>query len=130
MIKEIYEFNKKVIGIDEPKTRLLNTSEREWLITALNEEIEELKTAWENESLIDSIDAILDLTYFAIGGLVRQGLKPSQIEACFNAIHHANMSKAKGVKQGRENFDGVGDAIKPEGWMSPEEKMKTIIEAD
>lgn len=127
MIKEICQFNKEVIGIEESHPHLLSETEKEWLMTALNEEVAEFKEAYDNMSLTDSVDALLDLTYFAIGGLYRQGLSAEKIQACFNIIHNANMSKAKGVKKGREGFDGVGDAVKPEDWQSPEEQIKALL---
>jgi predicted HAD superfamily Cof-like phosphohydrolase len=127
MIKEIYDFNTKLLGVKTGQLALLTANERNWLLTALHEEIEEFLEATEKQSLVDCIDSLLDLTYFAIGGCVRLGLTAEQIQDCFNAIHKANMLKKQGIKASRPQDGTVADAIKPEGWEAPEETIKKIL---
>jgi len=127
MINEIHEFNTKLLGVNVPQPTLLPLAERNWLLTALHEEIDEFLQATEQESIVDCVDSLLDLVYFAIGGCVRLGLKPQQIEQCFNAIHSANMAKKMGIKESRPQDGSVADAIKPAGWVAPEKVMKTIL---
>jgi len=124
MIKEIGTFNREVIGLDISSPQRLDADKRAWLIAALKEEIQEFE---ESTSLVDDADALIDLCYFAIGGLYRSGLEVSQIRRIFNVIHEANMSKKPGIKKGREGFDGVTDATKPDDWVAPEKKIETII---
>jgi predicted HAD superfamily Cof-like phosphohydrolase len=126
MIKEIGQFNQEVIGIDinENEIDRLKNSNRNWLITALDEEFCEFENS---QSIVDDVDALLDLCYFAIGGLYRMGLTESQIRRCFMSIHNANMNKKAGVKEGREGFDGVTDANKPEDWIAPEKHIEEIL---
>jgi predicted HAD superfamily Cof-like phosphohydrolase len=124
MIKSIETFNRKIIGVKETKPCRLKDNDRAWLIAALGEELQEFV---DSPSLIDDADALLDLCYFAIGGLVRSGLSAKQIEEIFNVIHNANMNKNAGIKSTRKGYDGVTDAIKPEGWMPPEDQIKGII---
>jgi len=127
MIKEIYDFNTKLLGVKTGQLALLTANERNWLLTALHEEIEEFLEATEKQSLVDCIDSLLDLTYFAIGGCVRLGLTAEQIQDCFNAIHKANMLKKQGIKASRPQDGTVADAIKPEGWEAPEKAIKKIL---
>jgi len=127
MINEIHEFNTKLLGVNVPQPTLLPLAERNWLLTALHEEIDEFLQATEQESIVDCVDSLLDLVYFAIGGCVRLGLKPQQIKQCFNAIHSANMAKKMGIKESRPQDGSVADAIKPAGWVAPEKVMKTIL---
>lgn len=124
MFKEVYKFNEEVLKIDRPTVFPLGSQEHQWLIGALKEEIQELE---DSKSLEEEIDALLDLCYFAIGGLKRMGLSVDQAEECFLAIHRANMTKAKGVKSTRENDGSVADAVKDESFKDPVEKIKNII---
>jgi len=127
MIKEIYTFNTQLLGVKTGQPAFLTPNERNWLITALNEEIEEFIDATEKQSLSDCVDSLLDLAYFAIGGCVRLGLTEDQIQECFNVIHKANMAKKQGVKASRPQDGSVADAVKPEGWEAPEKAIKKIL---
>lgn len=127
MIKSIYEFNTQLLGVKTGNPRLLEKSEMDWLLVALNEEIQELVEADEKRSLVDCVDSVLDLAYFAIGACTRMGLTEDQIEDCFKAIHHANMAKKMGVKNSRPQDGSIADAIKPTDWQSPEKAIKNIL---
>jgi len=127
MIKRIYNFNTQLLNIPTGEPRLLEQKEFNWLNVALNEEIEELKDAMAEQSIVGCVDSLLDLAYFSIGGCVRLGLTAEQIEECFNTIHSANMRKKMGVKETRPTDGSVADAIKPADWVSPETIMETII---
>jgi predicted HAD superfamily Cof-like phosphohydrolase len=127
MIKDIYDFNTQLLKVKTNGPKLLDSNERNWLLTALHEEIEEFLEATEKESLIGCVDSLLDLTYFAIGGCVRLGLTAEQIQNCFTAIHKANMGKKQGIKPSRPQNGTIADAIKPEGWEAPEEAINKIL---
>ena len=128
MIKRVIEFNKTVIGITNRIPRALESEEAGWLARALSEEVEEFETAHKNGDFIGSIDAMFDTIYFAIGGLVRMGLSEKMIEEIFEAVHNCNMTKVRGVKEGREVQHDL-DAVKPENWESPEVHIIRILEA-
>jgi predicted HAD superfamily Cof-like phosphohydrolase len=123
IFEHIEEFNRKVVGIDRDELRLLDDTESNWLIGALHEEIDEFITAAE---LVDKVDALMDLIYFAVGGLTRMGVTHEQAQQIFDIIHNANMKKAGGVKKGR-SVEFELDAHKPKGWISPEEQIKKIL---
>lgn len=127
MIKSIYEFNTQLLGVKTGQPRLLEKAELDWLIVALNEEIQELVEADEKRSLVDCVDSVLDLAYFAVGACVRMGLTQDQIEGCFNAIHTANMRKKQGVKESRPQDGSIADAVKPSDWVAPEKVMERVI---
>lgn len=117
--------------MDVPTLRPMPQEEARWLSLALKEEADELTDAsWgaekfdEQATVVDQVDACLDAAIFAIGGLARMGLTREQAEACFHAIMDANFEKKAGVKPGRE---GAKDAVKPEGWVGPEARIKEII---
>jgi len=128
MIKRIIDFNKGLLNIEQKENPTnLTYGEASWLLTALNEEITELNDALKSDDVVTQVDSIIDLIYFAIGGLYRIGLNEQQIEGCFKAIHEANMGKVKGKKKGREEFGDTADASKPNDWVAPEERIKCLL---
>lgn len=125
IFKDIHTFNKEVIGIDREIISPLLFKEAEWLIGALEEEAGEFVTAWEVVDIPGQVDALLDLIYFAAGGLTRLGLTVEQQEKCFDIVHNANMYKTKGRKQREVQHDL--DAVKSEDWEAPEGKIEKIL---
>ena len=124
IFEKIEEFNKIIIGINREKIELLSDRENKWLICALKEEIDEYTDAIE---VVDKVDALIDLIYFACGGLTRMGLSHEQSNAVFEVIHQANMKKARGKKEGRAVQFEL-DAAKPDDWIAPEDKIQAILE--
>ena len=69
MITEIYKFNRTIIGVDPAQMVLpLDLPQHEWLTAALKEEIQEFEVS---KTEAEKVDALIDLCYFAIGGLAR-----------------------------------------------------------
>lgn len=130
MIKEVVGFNRDLLGIPQREPHVLAESEWKWLHAALLEEIRETDQAYSEEHLVKMVDGIIDLLYFGIGGLYRMGLTEEQINLCFAAVHTANMMKKKGIKPTRPNDGTVEDAIKPAGFVPPEEAIHHILFGD
>lgn len=64
-----------------------------------------------------------------VAGLYSFGVKSNQVHDIMLAINNANMAKKKGVNAKRG--DGVAaDAVKPEGWIPPEDSIKQILKLD
>lgn len=139
IVQRIFEFNKTVVGITRSAISPLGISEARWLRKALHEEGDELLDATqdyvylphqgpqfqeEEDRVIGQVDACCDAAVFAIGGLARIGLTSDQALECIHAVMDANFEKKAGVKPGRE---GAADAVKPEGWVGPEERIKEIL---
>lgn len=127
MISEIYEFNTKLLNVKTGNPKSLTKPEFDWLLGALFEEIEELRVAHDKNQIVDAVDALIDLSYFAIGGLVRMGLTEKQMKEVFQVIHQSNMAKKSGVKESRPQDGSIADAVKPANWQAPEEKIKNIL---
>lgn len=125
MINEIFGFNEAIIGIDRQKIEPLTDQEFEWFKAALSEELGEIEQAHQEQDLPKFVDGILDLCYFAIGGLKRTGLNTQQAVACFNAIHEANMTKQLGKQEKRGNF--ALDATKPDNFVPAETQIAKIL---
>ena len=125
MINEIYEFNREVLGANPRQMVLtLDLPEQEWLVAALKEEIQEFE---DSPSDAGKVDALIDLCYFAVGGLVKLGLDEDQAQDCFDAVHRANMTKKPGIKDTRPNDGSIVDAIKDENFQDPTNVIEEII---
>lgn len=115
MIKDVYEFNEKIIGIEKPKELKNLTRERLlFALTAMYEELYEFTEACNTDNIGEALDAIIDLIYFAIGRAYELGITEEQFKKCWNLVQQKNMSKKRGIK----NRGTDCDAIKPEGWKA------------
>ncbi len=126
-IDQVVEFNQRVLNIGQREVDMLNSQEFEISMKCLQEELDEFEEAFKNGDLIGCIDAIIDLKYFAVGVLYKMGLSPDTQKACCTAVHSANMEKKLGVNAKRA-VEGAADAVKPEGWVSPEERIIEILD--
>jgi hypothetical protein len=103
------------------KLHLLPTSHQEARINFLQEELDEFMIAWEDESLPDAIDALVDLVVVAYGTAVMMGVTPALWEELWADVHRANCGKERGVNPNRaQEGDAEGhDLVKPPGWEPP-----------
>lgn len=120
---KVNDFNEQVVGIRRSLVQHLSADEKDWLLGVLREEIDELELA---DALVDQVDALIDVIYFAIGGMKRLGLSVEQMEQCFNVVHTCNMRKHQGKKAERAQQHSL-DAVKPENWIAPEEQLTKIL---
>jgi len=109
----VHQFNADLIGLPIPEQpSRLDPERKKWADGALSEELVEFREA---DNLEDEVDALLDLSYFALGRVIEMGVVPG---AAFEEVHAANMAKVRGELSKRPNSKGF-DAIKPEGWQPP-----------
>lgn len=115
MIKDVYQFNKEIIGTEQPKIPTNLTRERLlFALTAMYEELYEFTKACNSNNVGESLDAIIDLIYFAIGRAYEMGISEEQFIRCWKAVQQKNMQKKKGTK----NRGTATDAIKPQNWQA------------
>lgn len=115
MIKDVYEFNEKVIGLLQPeKPQILNRERLLFALTAMYEELHEFTVASNEKNVGEALDAIIDLIYFAIGRAYEMGISEEQFKKCWNLVQNKNMQKLKGEK----NRGTDVDAMKPAGWVA------------
>ena len=126
MVDQVIEFNSKALQIEPREIGLLPDKELDYALKAIKEEMTEFKDAHDQQDLIGAVDAVFDKIYFGIGFLYRMGLNAQQIKDGFSAVHQCNMAKKLGV-QHKRGGEGVADAIKPEGWVGPEERIAQIL---
>ena len=127
MVPEIIHFNREVLGVVRDEPKLLSDEEARWLRRALLEEVDEFSEAQGAEQLPMAVDGLIDLIYFAVGGLYRMGLDENKINACFIAVHTANLSKKRGVKATRPQDGSVADAIKTKDFVDPVTVIEKIL---
>ena len=84
----------------------------EWM----REEIEEFLEA---NDVVDQLDAIADLIYYAVGVFVEMGIDGDRV---FELVHRANMNKLD--RDGRPVYDEKGRVTKPYDWISPKESIR------
>lgn len=126
MIQDVLMFNRDVLCIEPRPLSLLSGEERRWLVSALMEEIDEYLEA---NDVAEAADALLDLIYFAIGGMYRMGMRQDHIEQAFLLVHTANLKKKLGIKETRPQDGSVADAVKSPDWTPPEEKIREMLHA-
>lgn len=109
----VHQFNVEIIGLPIPSTpSRLDPERKQWASGAMGEELSEFMNA---ETLEDEVDALLDLSYFALGRVIEMGVLPG---ASFEEVHDRNMGKKRGELSKRPFARGF-DAVKPEGWTPP-----------
>ena len=65
---------------------------KELRINLLQEELDELKEALENNDPIETLDALIDLQYVLDGAFLSFGMQGVK-QAAFDEVHRSNMSK-------------------------------------
>jgi len=129
MVPHVIHFNRDLLGLSRERPQLLDARESLWLFQALLEEVQEFMEAHNEEAdLAKSVDALIDLLYFTIGGLYRLGLDEILIAQCFGAVHEANLTKRRGVKATRPNDGTVADAVKPADFQDPVLKIRELLQ--
>ncbi len=121
----IFDFNERVVKVEEAPLNTLSDKQHEWTLKAYREEITEFVQARDKQDIIGMVDASLDLVYFAVGTLKKMGLSREQAFAIMMVIHRKNMKKERG-KTGTRG-DHEEDAVKPEGFVGPEEEIGHIL---
>lgn len=117
-VKDMNDMHAK-FGVREVVSKMDANKLAEFLdfrIGCLQEELDELKAAKNGD---DAVDALIDLSVFAIGTLDLFGI---DAEMAWNRVYAANISKEVGIKEARPNPLGLPDLIKPEGWTAPTHK--------
>lgn len=83
----------------------------------INEELQELYQAIEEEQSDEIVDALIDIIVVALGTLDAFDI---DIKTAWKRVHDANMQKTIGIKKSRPNPLGLPDLIKPADWEAPQ----------
>lgn len=85
----------------------------------MTEEIEEYLDA---DTLVDEVDALADLVYFALGTAVELGVSLGEV---FDIVHESNMTKRGG--SGEQVRDADGKTLKQPDWDPPEPRIASHL---
>ena len=109
-------FNAEIVGYPIPaQPELMSEDRAGFRADFMQEELDEFRKAQKAGDLDGAVDAIIDLTYVAMGALNEMGVAA---QPTFDEVHNANMRKKRGALSKRPGGQGF-DAIKPEGWKAP-----------
>ena len=127
IVEKVIEFHQTILGTPQATSIAeLNNANFELLVRQLDEELLELQAGWEDTNIVNQVDALVDLIYFALGGLYKKGLSAKQIEHVFGLVHDTNMTKGVG-KVAKRHVEGAVDAVKPVDFRGPELAIKEYL---
>ena len=117
-LDQVQEFHETYGLPVEAEQTTGSTQTKELRINLLQEELDELKEALENNDKIETLDALIDLQYVLDGAFLSFGMQDVK-EAAFNEVHRSNMSKlgADGKPIRRE---GDGKVMKGPNYFKPD----------
>lgn len=122
MLGMVERFHREVTGMPIPeKPAMLTGEDFRSAMVHLREELTEFADA---TTLEEQADAMVDLSYIALGRLVQMGVLPGP---AFEEVHEANMRKVSGAtKRGTAH-----DAAKPATWTPPDlRKFMSVTRED
>lgn len=109
--KAIEEFHK-MFGIERGRVpELPDHKDRDLRVRLIQEELDELGTAFKNNDLVGVADAIADLLYVVYGAAYYCGI---DIDPIFREVHRSNMSKSGATRR------HDGKIIKPPTYSPPD----------
>ena len=94
-------------------------------INHLREELSELQLNTDNNNWHEILDALVDLTYIAIGTARMNGM---DFETAWNRIHTVNMQKIRCEKQADSKRGTTFDVIKPKDWQPAD--LSDLVEVE
>ena len=86
----------------------------------IEEELEELQYAIDNQDLVDTADALTDLLYVVYGAGHAFGI---DLDDCFKEVHQSNLSKLGPDFRPIKREDGK--VLKPDTYFPPD--LKTVL---
>jgi predicted HAD superfamily Cof-like phosphohydrolase len=113
LVSDIEDFHVKfgVPAHDKPKG--LTGEMARFRLARLREELDEYEKALNEEDAEGQCDALVDLTYIAIGTAYISGFRFSEAHG---RVHDANMKKVRAKRTEDSRHGTTYDIIKPEGW--------------
>jgi len=113
----IFTQSKQVMKeVFEQTTDVVNINQANMYINAVQEEFQELKTAYENKDYVEITDGIIDVLVTAINLGISLNI---DLEGAWTEVLQSNMAKIDPAT-GKVNKRQDGKVIKPQGWKAPE----------
>ena len=108
-------FMKTFGQVVKTKAELSNNKINELRISLINEELEELKKAIEDNDILEVADALTDILYVAYGAGHAFGIN---LDKCFNEVQESNMSKIG--SDGKPIYNESGKVMKGPNYFKPD----------
>ena len=106
----------KTFGQDvKTKAKLSNNKINELRISLINEELEELKKAIEDNDILEVADALTEILYVTYGAGHAFGIN---LDKCFNEVQDSNMSKLG--SDGKPIYNESGKVMKGPNYFKPD----------
>jgi thymidylate kinase/predicted HAD superfamily Cof-like phosphohydrolase len=117
-VSDIKDFHEK-FGLEyKDGPRFLEGEEFSFSVKCLQEEVDEYDDAHDsNRDLAGTLDALVDLVYFALGRAYRHGFP---FERAWNRVHVKNMLKVRAARDSDSKRGSKIDVVKPLGWTPPD----------
>lgn len=124
-LSQVQEFHE-TYGLPVESEQTTGSAQTKQLrINLLQEELDELKEALDNDDYVETLDALIDLQYVLDGAFLSFGMQDVK-EAAFNEVHRSNMSKlgedGKPIRR-----EGDGKVMKGPNYFKPD--MAQFIKA-
>ena len=100
------------------KAELSNEKINKLRISLINEELEELKKAVNDNDILEVADALTDILYVAYGAGHAFGI---DLDKCFNEVQESNMSKLG--SDGKPIYNESGKVMKGPNYFKPNLKQ-------
>lgn len=117
----VSDFQREVLG-NRAAAQARLPADRTMAVKCLDEEVTEFSDAMDSGNVVDAVDALVDLVYFAMGTCYQMGVN---FDEAFLIVHMANLQKLRGVTKRGETANG--DAVKPEGWVDPKVAIRKLL---
>lgn len=119
---DVGDFHQK-FGLDnvthhpEVGPHLISTDAIAFRMGFLQEELNELQVAYDNQDLPKIFDALLDLVYVALG---TAQMHHFPWQEGWNEVQRANMTKQRAMSTADSTRGSTLDVFKPVGWKPPD----------
>lgn len=116
-LDKVHEFHE-AFGVNVEKNPIIPDKDRcELRQNIIQEEVDELKAAWESGDLVEVADALADIHYLVMGTVLEFGLQDKYPEI-FTEVHRSNMSKLD--EKGKPLYRADGKVIKSDLYTAPQ----------
>lgn len=123
LMTDIKEFHEKFGLQPAQEPSLLPPELRDFRIKFMQEELDEFVTAHRNNDLAGCLDALVDLTYVALGTAYLMNVP---FDKAWQVVHQANMMKVRAERAQHSKRGTAFDVVKPPGWVAPD--INQVIE--
>jgi predicted HAD superfamily Cof-like phosphohydrolase len=122
---DIKEFHEKFDLKPLEKPGLLCSSLMRFRVQFIEEELDELRSAYFNDDLEEVFDALIDIVYVTLGTAYLMNLPFNE---GWKEVQSCNMKKIKAKYASESKRHSSHDVIKPDDWQSPNlKKLLTNI---